>query len=201
MTWVEAAGRDSVRGMEVTPSSPGRRSLRTERLLLRDFAPDDVERVHAYASDPVVTRLTDWGPNTIEETRSFIRESVLEAGESDRRSFTLAAVVEEDDALVGTVAIWVEDAGHRRGALGAVFHPSVWNRGYATEAFRELIRFGFEELRLERIAATCHPGNAGSVGALTRAGLRAEGRLRSHLQTRHGRRDSLLFAILPTDPR
>ncbi len=193
--------RDSVRGMETAPSAPDRISLRTERLLLRAFQLDDVERVHEYASDPVVTRFTDWGPNSIADTRAFVGESVQEAGEADRQSFTFAAVTEQDDTLVGTVAIWVEDAGHRRGELGAVFHRSVWNRGYATEAFRELVRFGLDELRLERIAATCHPENTGSARALTKAGLRAEGRMRGHLRTRDGRRDSLLFAILSTDPR
>ncbi|MGL5858149.1 MAG: GNAT family N-acetyltransferase [Angustibacter sp.] len=175
--------------------------LRTERLVLRDFDPSDEEAVHAFAGDPAVTRFTGWGPNTPADSRTFVRDCAAQAADPHRMVFNLAAVA--GGVLVGSVAVWVENATHRRGEIGFVFHPSVWNRGYATEAAQELIRFGFVELGLHRIAATCHPENAGSVRALTKAGLRQEGRLRDHLLARGRWRDSLLFAVVApgrTDP-
>ncbi|MFD0973484.1 GNAT family N-acetyltransferase [Plantactinospora endophytica] len=168
--------------------------LRTNRLLLRDFDPSDEEAVHAFAGDPAVTRFTDWGPNTRADSGAFVRNCVAQAADPHRTAFNLAAVA--GDLLVGSVAIWVENATHRRGEIGFVFHPSVWNQGYATEAARELIRFGFAELGLHRIAATCHPDNTGSARALVKAGLHQEGRLRDHLLARDRWRDSLLFAVV-----
>ncbi|WP_436534457.1 GNAT family N-acetyltransferase [Actinoplanes sp. HUAS TT8] len=168
--------------------------LRTDRLVLRNFVTPDEEAVHAFAGDPVVTRFTEWGPNSRDDTRRFVRDYAAQATAPRRAAYNLAAVA--DGELVGSVALWVEDAGHRRGGLGFVFHPAVWGRGYATEAARELVRFGFGELGLHRIAATCHPDNLGSARVLTRAGLREEGRMRDHLLVRGAWRDSLLFAAL-----
>ncbi|WP_199853694.1 GNAT family N-acetyltransferase [Plantactinospora sp. BB1] len=168
--------------------------LRTPRLLLRDFDPSDEAAVHAFAGDPVVTRYTDWGPNTPAESAAFVRGCVAQAADPHRTAFNLAAVA--DGVLVGSVAVWVENVTHRRGEIGFVFHPSVWNRGYATEAARELVRFGIAELGLHRISATCHPENIGSARVLGKAGLRQEGRLRDHLLARGRWRDSLLFAVV-----
>ena len=51
-------------------------SLRTERLLLREFTPDDLDDVHAYACDDATVRYMDWGPNTLEQTRVFLAEEI-----------------------------------------------------------------------------------------------------------------------------
>lgn len=163
-------------------------------MVLRDFEFEDEEAVHAFAGDPEVTRFTEWGPNSRKDTRAFVRDYVVGAADPGRTAFNLAAVV--DGVVVGSVAIWVEDAGHLRGGIGFVFHPAVWGRGYATEAAEELVRFGFAELGLHRIAATCHPENAGSARVLVKAGLRPEGRMRDHLLVRGAWRDSLLFAVV-----
>ena len=101
-----------------------------------------------------------------------------------------------ENKLVGSVALWVESEQHRRGELGFVFSPAVWNQGLATEAARELIRFGFAELGLHRISATCHPDNAASARTLVKAGMSQEGRLQHHLLARGHWRDSLLFAVV-----
>jgi RimJ/RimL family protein N-acetyltransferase len=173
--------------------------LCTGRLVLRDFVVSDEVQVHQFAGDPVVTRFTDWGPNHPDDTRQFVHDCVTRSALPDRSAFTLAATRADDGRLIGSVAVWVEDADHRRGGMGFVFHPQVWNQGYATEAARALVRFGFGPLGLRRIAATCHPDNAGSVRVLVKAGLRPEGRMRDHLRTRDGWRDSLLFAVVATD--
>ena len=50
--------------------------IRGIRLTLRDFVAADEAAVHAYASDPVVTRFLVWGPNTVEDTHRFIRDAI-----------------------------------------------------------------------------------------------------------------------------
>ena len=61
--------------------------LQTERLDLRQFEIADFDAVHAYASDPLVTRYTSFGPNTFEQTRDFLTRTIKSYGESPRRSF------------------------------------------------------------------------------------------------------------------
>lgn len=166
-----------------------------ERLTLRDFEPSDESALHAFASDPTVTRYTAWGPNTEADTQAFLA-GVLEQARSDTRDcFSLAVVETATGRLVGSAEVSVESTEHARGELGFMFDPSCWGRGFATEATRGLMSFGFDELGLHRIAATCHPDNVASSRVLEKAGMTYEGRMRGHMRVRDGWRDSLLYSV------
>jgi RimJ/RimL family protein N-acetyltransferase len=170
--------------------------LVSDRLVLREFVLADEDAVHAIAADPLVTQFTDWGPNSIEDTRAFLAEATAQATNPHRGQFTLAVVHASSGRLIGSVAIGITNAQHRRGEFGFVFHRDVWSQGYATEAAELLLRFGFDHLQLRRITATCHPDNHGSARVLEKAGLEFEGRMRSHLFVRGAWRDSLLYAAV-----
>jgi RimJ/RimL family protein N-acetyltransferase len=68
--------------------------LLTTRLRLRDFDLEDYQAVHAFATDLAVVRYVEWGPNTPEETRAFLREARASADVSPRRRYALAVVVQ-----------------------------------------------------------------------------------------------------------
>lgn len=174
--------------------------LVSDRLVLREFVETDEKAVHSYASDPMVTQFMDWGPNSIEDTRAFLREAVTQVETLPRRLFDLAVVDIESQALIGGAALSVTNVEHHRGEIGYVLHPDFWSNGLATEAARMLLRFGFGELQLRRISATCHPDNSASSRVLEKAGLAFEGRMRSHLFVRGVWRDSLLYAAIGDDP-
>jgi ribosomal-protein-alanine N-acetyltransferase len=170
--------------------------LVSDRLVLREFVVTDEEAVHSFAGDQLVTRFTDWGPNSIEDTRAFLAEATVQATDPERAEFTLAAVHATSGKVIGSVAIGVTSVQHKRGEFGFVFHRDFWSQGYATEAAELLVRFGFDRLQLRRISATCHPDNHASARVLQKAGLEYEGRIRSHLLVRGAWRDSLLYAIV-----
>lgn len=174
--------------------------LVSDRLVLREFVETDEKAVHSYASDPMVTQFMDWGPNTIEGTRAFLRAAVRQVETLPRRNFDLAVVDIESQALIGSAALSVTNVEHHRGEIGYVLHPDFWSKGLATEAARMLLRFGFAELQLRRISATCHPDNSASARVLEKAGLAFEGRMRSHLLVRGVWRDSLLYAAIRDAP-
>ena len=46
--------------------------MASDRLVLREFVVTDEDAVHAFAADQLVTRFTDWGPNSVEDTRAFL---------------------------------------------------------------------------------------------------------------------------------
>jgi RimJ/RimL family protein N-acetyltransferase len=174
-------------------------TLQGERLTLREFDDADEARLHAFVSDPEVTRFTTWGPNTPADTRAFLDEVRDDARSADRTRFGLAAVDTATGRLLGSVGLFVENREHLRGELGWVFDPVYWGRGYATEATRILVRFGFDDLGLHRISATCHPDNAASARVLEKAGMTFEGRMGGHMRGRDGWRDSLLYAVVKDD--
>lgn len=171
-------------------------TLQGERLTLREFEAADEAPLHAFVSDAEVTRFTTWGPNTPADTRAFLDDVIEEARSAQRNRYTLAAVDSSTGLLLGSVELSVESREHLRGELGWVFDPAQWGRGYATEATRVLMRFGFEDLGLHRIAATCHPDNVASARVLEKAGMTFEGRMRDHMRVRGGWRDSLLYAAV-----
>lgn len=164
------------------------------RLSFRDFTPADIPAVHEYASDPEVTRWSTWGPNTMDQTTSFVEDAAKAHLREDRTAYSLAAVL--DGKTIGSVAVWTTDPHDLNGELGYTFHRAHWGNGYATEAVNQLLAIGFTALRLQRISATCHPRNLASVRVLEKTGFTQEGRLRSHRLVRGTRRDSLLYSIL-----
>ncbi len=80
--------------------------------------------------------------------------------------------------------------------LVTVFSRGFWEKGYATEASRALMDFGFAELGLHRIFATCDPANTASAHVLEKLGMKREGRLREHKWSKGKWRDSFLYAML-----
>lgn len=167
------------------------------RLTFRAFRHSDIADVHAYASDPEVTRWSTWGPNSVAQTTTFVDDAAQGALVRDPTSFTLAAIL--DGAAIGSISVWTTDPHDRNGELGYTFHRAHWGRGYATEAVGQLLLLGFSVLRLERISATCHPDNSGSIRVLQKSGFSREGLLRSHRLVNGARRDSMLFSILTSD--
>jgi RimJ/RimL family protein N-acetyltransferase len=112
-------------------------------------------------------------------------------------SFTLAVATLEGELIgVANLAITGEPS---TGELGYVLSRESWGHGYATEVARRLINFGFDDLGLRRITATCHPDNLASARVLEKSGMHPDGIIRDHRQVLGEWRDSRLFAISTDD--
>jgi len=144
------------------------------RLALARFRESDSDAVHGFASDPAVCAFTTWGPDTDEDTRDFIAE----ATEPMSDGYVLAVILGE--VAIGSAAVWTSSRSDRTGEFGYTIRRDYWGRGFGTEVAILLLRLGFEQLGLERTAATCAPDNVGSVRLSEKAGLRREGLIRGH---------------------
>lgn len=153
--------------------------LEGQRILLREFRLEDAPFVHAYASDPEVTRYMPWGPNTWDDTLRFLQEVIFQARQTPREIFELAIILKEDGRLIGGAGIRVEEEG--RASLGYILHREAWGRGLATEAGRLLIAFARERLSLREIFATCHPDNRASQRVLEKLGMELQGMVEGRL--------------------
>ena len=142
-----------------------RDTLETGRLLLRPLTVGDFDAVHSWAGNPANTRYMAWGPNSEEQTASFL------AATKPARDF--AVVLKETSAVIGSCGIYPDAAGDTA-ELGWILHRDYWKQGYGTEAGKELIRYGFEELKLRRIFAPCAAVNYGSYRVMERNGMRRE---------------------------
>ena len=139
--------------------------LETERLILRPLTPNDFEAAHSWAGNPANTRYMAWGPNTEEQTREWLKSAKF------GRDF--AVVLKETEKVIGSCGIF-PDSDNDTGELGWILHIDYWKRGYGTELGGELIRYGFEILKLRRIFAPCAATNYGSYRVMERNGMRRE---------------------------
>ena len=168
--------------------------LHTPRLTLREFTLDDWRAVHAYASDPEVTRYMSWGPNDMKATRSFVETVVARQQDASRSEFDLAVTLKDNGNLVGGCGIYERKL---RGAeMGYCLHRDYWSRGLMTEVAMALLEFAFDQKGFHRVYATCDPRNIGSARVMEKSGMRREGHLREHVFKDGEWRDSLLYAIL-----
>ncbi len=168
----------------------------TNRLRLRELDESDWRAVHEYAADPEVIRYVQFGPNTVEETRSFIARAMSHRSEEPRTSYTLAIVLKDEGRLIGTCGLNVSSPENREGWIGYCLNRRFWGKGYAPEAARALLGWGFVDLGLHRITATCDPENTRSVRVLEKIGMLREGRLRQHKLVKGRWRDSYVYAML-----
>ncbi|NGZ77940.1 GNAT family N-acetyltransferase [Saccharibacillus sp. VR-M41] len=168
-------------------------SIQTERLILRDAVPEDWAAIHEYASDPQVVRHSIWGPNTEEQTKEYVAQLIEMQREMPRMSFELVDALKETGELIGGCGI---HAAGFNAEIGYTFNPRFWGSGYASEAAFALLRFGFEELGVHRIYATCRPDNEASAKVMQRIGMKREGRMREHLYFKGAFHDSELYSIL-----
>jgi ribosomal-protein-alanine N-acetyltransferase len=167
--------------------------LKTERLTIREFQFTDWMDVHAYASNLEVITHMLWGPNTEEETQAFIVHAIDMQRKSPRVDYEFAVIHQSTGKLIGGAGIHVFD---RQGEIGYCFHPDYWKQGYASEAAREVLKIGFEELGLHRIYATCRPDNMGSASVMKNIGMTYEGHLREHIFYKEKWHDSFQYSIL-----
>ena len=173
--------------------------IETQRLLLREFTLDDFTDVHAYASQPETVRYMDWGPNTPEQTHDFLHRKLASQQALPRGEYELAVLLRETGRIIGGVGLRVSRPDHFAGDMGYTFNPGFWGKGYGTEAAAAILAFGFGDLKLHRIYATCDPENRGSARVMEKIGMQYEGRLRHYTFEKGKWRDSLIYARLATD--
>ncbi len=175
--------------------------LRTPRLLLRPFRRDDLEDIHAYGSDPEVTRFMPWGPNTPEDSRAFLGRMLAEQAVWPRASVGMAAELLAERRVIGALHFAVVDPASRTGEFGYTLGRPWWGRGLAAEATAALIDNGFEALGLHRVFATCDVRNRRSWRVMEKLGMRREATFIKDVRVRGRWRDSHLYAILAPEWR
>ena len=132
--------------------------LYTERLILRPWEESDAESLYEYAKNPEVGPIAGWPVHTsVENSREIIRD-VLSAEE------TYAVCLREDNKAIGSAGLMIGehsnlDLPEEEGEIGYWIGVPFWGRGLIPEAVQELIRHGFEDLKLKRLWCGYFDGN------------------------------------------
>jgi RimJ/RimL family protein N-acetyltransferase len=169
---------------------------------LRPWREDDVpERLMTFA-DPLVQRFS-WPhtePYTEADARAFF--AYVQRTRLNERELAFALVAPDDDAdVLGGGSLHAIELAERRAAVGYWLAAHARGRGVATHATRLLARWAFERLGLQRLELTCAPDNSASQRVAERCGFTREGVLRSHMRFKGGRRDTIVYSLLPGELR
>jgi ribosomal-protein-alanine N-acetyltransferase len=149
------------------------RRVETERLLLRRLTEDDIENYYLLFTDPEVTRYL---PTRGEPIPREQFEGAVERGGKhwDTHGYGIWVVCERDTGeLIGQCGLRFLDDVNETEVLYAFARPT-WGRGYATEASRAALEWGFDRGLLERVVAYAVPENVASTHVMEKLGMRFE---------------------------
>jgi RimJ/RimL family protein N-acetyltransferase len=175
--------------------------IQTERLTLRDFREDDWKEVHCFFGNQDPLRYVQLESDSEECTQNLIRKAIAQRQVDPRRDFWFAVTLKSNGQIIGACSIHIDSPKNRAGNIGYYLSQDFWSQGYGTETAQALIKFGFRQLNLHRISATCDTENMSSVRILEKLGLRRENHLYKHLWQKGRWRDSFIYAILEEEFR
>jgi len=149
--------------------------IQTARLVLPEYTDDDWREVLANQSDSRYLRYYAWTGRDAAAVREFIGGFIAYQHDKPRDVFQLAITLPSNGGqLIGSCGVRVNDRTWREGNIGYELNPEYRGNGYATEAARAMLRYGFEDLELHRIWAQLTADNASSAHVLDELGMRHE---------------------------
>jgi RimJ/RimL family protein N-acetyltransferase len=177
--------------------------LTTPRLVLRAFIPADAPTVERLAGAREVADTTLTLPHPYPAGGGVLWiESHAPAWAAGERLTLAICIADAPHDIIGAITLsFVPE--HGRAELGYWIGSGMWGRGYATEAARAMVEFGFGSLRLNRIQAHHFTRNPASGRVLQKVGMRLEGVSRQAYRRWDRFEDVAMLAILAsefTDP-
>jgi ribosomal-protein-alanine N-acetyltransferase len=173
--------------------------METSRLVLRALTMDDVDFVFREWGDPVVTYyMRDEEPlETREQAGEMLRP--LQTPEKMPNFKWWGIELKAEGHLIGTCGYCRWTRQHHWAEVGYDLCPDYWGQGLMPEALRALLRYGFQEMELNRVEATTHTENLRSQRVLEKLGFQREGLLREYYCRDGIYNDQVLFSLLKRD--
>jgi RimJ/RimL family protein N-acetyltransferase len=177
---------------------PSSQIITTPRLLLRPPQTEDAEVVAKVvrASMPEIGRYMPWAhaKYSAEDARLFIgRATVMRENEAGYEFFILDA---KTNVVLGGCGLNRFDHENKTCNLGYWVRTDRTRQGIATEASGLLLKFGFEELKLNRIEIIAEVTNLASQRVAEKVGGVREGVMRKRLLLHGEARDAVLFGVV-----
>ena len=172
--------------------------LETDRLVLRQVTQDDANSLLTYLSDKEVMKYVGLEPfKSIDDAMDEISwyQSIFEKSTGIRWGITL----KEQGEVIGSCGFLNVVSQHYRSEIGVELSGEHWGKGIASEAFEAVIRYGFEQMNLQRIEALIEPHNKPSQKLAEKQGFIREGLLRNYEFTCGKFDDLYMFSLLNQD--
>ena len=169
--------------------------LSGERIVLRRIRHADAADMYTYSRRADVTRYLLWSPHpSLEHTRQYI--SYLQDQYRNGTLYDWAITLSESGKMIGTAGFTTVNTAHNSAEVGYVLNPDFQNRGYATEALRLVLDYGFRVMKLHRIEARCFKNNFASRRVMEKCRMSYEGTARDGMKIKGKYETIVTYAIL-----
>ncbi|HHV19728.1 MAG TPA: GNAT family N-acetyltransferase [Thermoanaerobacterales bacterium] len=168
-------------------------NLGTSRLLLRKLSLNDADELFQVFSDEETTHYVprekhDNMTVTIDYLENLIKRM------NEGKSFVWSVIDKTENQVIGTVNLYFKP--DRAASIGAVINRAYWGKGIGTEALKQIIRFGFDKMKLIRIEGKCESNNIASEKMLKKLGMTYEGTLRKEVIIKGIPKNSKVYSLL-----
>jgi ribosomal-protein-alanine N-acetyltransferase len=172
--------------------------LETKRLKLVEIKKEHAKRIYEILSLEEVTR--QYGMDSLKNLEdAYELVDLFNSNFVEKRGMRWGIVIKESDLFIGTIGLNALQTRHKRAEIGYEIHPDYWRKGFASEAVKEVLRYGFEELDLYRIGAVTFLNNEASSNLLLKLGFQKEGLLRGYIHQGNASHDTFVFSMIKPD--
>lgn len=168
--------------------------LETNRLVLRKFDINDAQDLYEYCKDPEVTKQLNFDSyQNIENAQDRI--DYLRMKYSQDKLLCWAIVEKRSDKVIGSIDLFHISDNDKQAEVGYVINRTYWNNGYATEALKKVIDYGFSNLELSKICGYCCINNIGSQTVMENAGMIFESIVENEIKIKEKLYDAKKYCI------
>ena len=170
--------------------------LQTNRLTLRPFTLADVPEVQRLAGDRDIAATTLHIPHPYEDgaAEQWISKHQQEFEQGEQLTFAITHRIEH--YLIGCIGLSSISREHETAEVGYWIGKPYWNQGYCTEATAAVLKYAFEDLKLNRVHARHFKNNPASGRVVQKVGMKYEGCLRQHFKKWGNYQDAETYGIL-----
>ena len=149
------------------------KTIKTERFLIRAYELEDSNKVYKVLNTKEISDMMPAIPHPyprdkVEWWINFVNDRI-----SEGRAYEFGIFL-NDNTYIGNCELNIVEEDKKSAYIGYFIDPKYWGNGYATEASTEMIKFGFEQLNLNKIIGRCKKENIRSKKVLEKLGFKYE---------------------------
>jgi ribosomal-protein-alanine N-acetyltransferase len=170
-------------------------TLETERLQLRRLANDDVDEIFALRSDHEVMKYI---PRPLAKTKedALAHISMINEKIDSNEGINWAITFKDNPKLIGIIGHYRIKPEHYRSEIGYMLLPEYHGQGIISEAINEVVKYGFQEMKLHSIEAIIAPENTASEKVLQKNGFVKEAHLIENEYYKGQFLDTVIYSLL-----
>ena len=173
-------------------------TIQTERLVLKKYCRKDLDGFYALKSEPLVWKYSSQLVTSSKEECETQLMNLINVYDADKYNFH-ALFLKDPLEYIGEAGIISYNADCNRIVVGYNLLPKFWGKGYCTEIMKELVKFSFQQLKVERIEALVCEENRASRKVLIKTGFVMEGLLRNYAYINNQYCNVCYFGIIRED--